>query len=53
MRKFDYRKLKDALWSSEIVGYISQIRLMQGRQDSYLHTAQTARRGKDNAEKPR
>ena len=36
MRKFDYRKLKDALWSSEIVGYISQIRLMQGRQESYL-----------------
>ncbi len=36
MRNFDYRKLKDAMWSSEIVNYIAQIRLMQGRQDMYL-----------------
>lgn len=36
MRNFDYRKLKDSLWSSEIVNYVAKIRLMQGKQERYL-----------------
>ncbi len=36
MREFNYRKLKDSMWSSEIVNYISQIRQMQGRQEQFL-----------------
>ncbi len=36
MRTFDYRKLKDAMWSSEIVNYIAQIRQLQGRQEQFL-----------------
>lgn len=36
MRNFDYRKLKDSAWNTEIVNYISQIRLLQGRQEGFL-----------------
>ncbi len=36
MRSFDYRKLKDAMWSSEIVNYVAQIRQLQGRQEQFL-----------------
>lgn len=36
MRNFDYRKLKDAMWSSEIVNYVAQIRQLQGRQEQFL-----------------
>lgn len=36
MRNFDYGKLKDALWSSEIVGLVAQIRFMQGKQNRYF-----------------
>ena len=36
MRTFDYRKLKNSVWNTEIVNYISQIRLLQGRQEQYL-----------------
>lgn len=36
MRNFDYRKLKDAMWSSEILNYVAQIRQLQGRQEQFL-----------------
>ena len=36
MRNFDYRKLKDAMWSSEMVNYVAQIRQLQGRQEEFL-----------------
>lgn len=35
MRNFDYRKLKNSAWNTEIVNYISQIRLLQGRQEGF------------------
>ena len=36
MRNFDYRKLRDSKWSSEIVNYIAQIRQLQGMQEQFL-----------------
>jgi len=36
MRDFNYRKLKDVKWSSEIVNYIAQIRQLQGKQEQFL-----------------
>lgn len=36
MRNFDYRKLKTRTWDTEIVNYISQIRLLQGKQEYFV-----------------
>lgn len=36
MRNFDYRKLKNSTWDTEIVNYISQIRLLQGKQEQFV-----------------
>lgn len=36
MRNFDYRKLKNRTWDTEIVNYISQIRLLQGKQEYFV-----------------
>ena len=36
MRSFDYSKLKNRTWDSEILGYIAQIHEYKGRQELYL-----------------
>ena len=36
MRQFDYAKLKDNLWDTEIVNYLSQIHEQKGKQALYL-----------------
>lgn len=36
MRNFDYRKLKNRTWDTAIVNYISQIRLLQGKQEYFV-----------------
>lgn len=36
MRDFDYGKLKDRTWDSEILGYVAQIHEYKGRQELYL-----------------
>lgn len=36
MRTFDYGKLKERTWDSEILGYIAQIHEYKGRQELYL-----------------
>jgi len=36
MRNFDYRKFKNATWNNEIVNYVAQIRLLQGRQEQFV-----------------
>ncbi|MCF0135235.1 MAG: Fic family protein [Lachnospiraceae bacterium] len=36
MRQFDYSKLKDTLWDTEIVNYLSQIHEQKGKQALYL-----------------
>ena len=36
MRQFDYAKLKDRLWDTEIVNYLSQIHEQKGKQTLYL-----------------
>lgn len=36
MRQFDYAKLKDQLWDTEIVNYLSQIHEQKGKQALYL-----------------
>ena len=36
MRQFDYSKLKDNLWDTEIVNYLSQIHEQKGKQALYL-----------------
>lgn len=36
MRQFDYAKLKDQLWNTEMVNYLSQIHEAKGRQSLYL-----------------
>ena len=36
MRQFNYSKLKDYLWDTEIVNYLSQIHEQKGKQTIYL-----------------
>ena len=36
MRQFDYAKLKDQLWDTEVVNYLSQIHEAKGKQTLYL-----------------
>lgn len=36
MRRFDYTKLKERSWDSELLGYIAQIHEHKGRQDVFL-----------------
>ena len=36
MRQFDYTKLKDQLWDTEVVNYLSQIHEAKGKQSLYL-----------------
>lgn len=36
MRQFDYTKLKDQLWDTEVVNYLSQIHEAKGKQILYL-----------------
>lgn len=36
MRTFDYAKLKERRWDSEILGYVAQIHEFKGRQQQYL-----------------
>lgn len=36
MRIFDYTKLKEHLWDSEVLGYVAQIHEFKGRQQLYL-----------------
>lgn len=36
MREFDYLKLKDRLWDSEILSYVAQIHEYKGRQELYI-----------------
>ena len=36
MRTFDYGKLKERTWDSEVLGYIAQIHEYKGRQELYL-----------------
>ena len=36
MRRFDYSFLKDKAWDNEIVGYLSQIHELKGKQTLYL-----------------
>ncbi len=36
MRQFDYTKLKDQLWGTEVVNYLSQIHEERGKQSLYL-----------------
>ena len=36
MREFDYAKLKNRTWDSEILGYVAQIHECKGRQQLYL-----------------
>lgn len=42
MRSFDYVKLKERTWDSEILGYIAQIHEYKGRQELYLKQAPDA-----------
>ena len=37
MRNFDYRKLKEYQWDSEVLGLVAQIHEFKGRQELYLH----------------
>ena len=59
MRTFDYGKLKERTWDSEILGYIAQIHEYKGRQELYLkqtpdtlHPAEAALRRKDGPPEP-
>lgn len=36
MRRFDYGKLKEASWDSQIVSYIAKIQEYKGRQELYI-----------------
>ena len=36
MREFDYVKLKEQLWDSEILSYVAQIHEYKGRQELYI-----------------
>ena len=36
MRRFDYSFLKEKAWDNEIVGYLSQIHELKGKQMLYL-----------------
>ena len=36
MRKFDYTKLSEKMWDTEIVSYIAKIHECKGRQDLYI-----------------
>ena len=36
MRKFDYTKLLEKMWDTEIVSYIAKIHECKGRQDLYI-----------------
>ena len=36
MREFDYVKLKEQLWDSEILSYVEQIHEYKGRQELYI-----------------
>lgn len=36
MRTFDYAKLKERRWDSEVLGYVAQIHEFKGRQQQYL-----------------
>ena len=36
MRTFDYTKLKERKWDSEILGLVAQIHEFKGRQELYL-----------------
>lgn len=36
MREFDYTKLKDRTWDSEILGYVAQIHEYKGKQQVLL-----------------
>ena len=36
MRSFDYSKLKEHQWDSEVLGLVAQIREFKGRQELYL-----------------
>ena len=36
MRSFDYNKLKDYQWDSEVLGLVAQIHEFKGRQEMYL-----------------
>ena len=36
MRVFDYSKLAEKKWDSEILGYVAQIHEFKGRQELYL-----------------
>ena len=36
MREFDYMKLKEQLWDSEILSYVAQIHEYKGRQELYI-----------------
>ena len=36
MRSFDYGKLKECQWDSEILGLVAQIHEFKGRQELYL-----------------
>ena len=37
MRNFDYRKLKDIKWDSEILGLVAQIHEYKGKQTLFLN----------------
>lgn len=41
MRNFDYSKLANKQWDSEILGYIAKIHEAKGRQQLYLHQKKT------------
>ena len=41
MREFDYTKLKDRSWDSEVLGYVAQIHECKGRQQLYLRQQPT------------
>lgn len=36
MRTFDYTKLKERKWDSEVLGLVAQIHEFKGRQELYL-----------------
>ena len=40
MRTFDYTKLKERKWDSEILGLVAQIHEFKGRQELYLKQEQ-------------
>ena len=42
MRTFDYAKLKERRWDSEILGYVAQIHEFKGRQQQYLKQCPTS-----------